>query len=138
MLPSVLPSELTPHSPPIVPSDAPALVDCSGHCIAAPRYRRPRQCLRLPRTVPLLLRLAAQGAMPSRPSLLTTIMEVDETLRPVFLARSPAPSSRKRRISYGRTLSDLWSQIYLAAYQVRVKWWQAALAPDAMEHWQGM
>jgi hypothetical protein len=43
------------------------------------RYRRPRQFRELPRSFPRMLRLAARGAMPSRPSLLYTIAEVDES-----------------------------------------------------------
>jgi len=126
-LPTVL---LRAHDPPF------AALDCSGHCSAAPlgpdspasRYRRPRQCLRLPRTLPLLLRLAARGAMPSQPSLLPTIMEVDESL-------STSAAKRVESSSKRRSLSDLWSHI---AYQVRAEWRQATVAPDAMEHWHGM
>jgi len=123
MLPSVIPPELTLCSPPFALVDAPALVDCIDEpngASPAPRYRRPRQCLRLSRRAPLLLRLAARGAMPSHPSLLPTIMEVDESLYldacPNYLARSPPPhaakcdeSSRKRRTPDPEASSDPWS-----------------------------
>ena len=151
---SVLPCELTLCSPPFASVDAPALVDCSGLCVVeplgaspAPRYRRPRQCLRLSRAAPLLLRLAARGAMPSRPSLLPTIVEVDESLYldacPNFLARSPSPfaakcdeSSRKRRTPEPEACSDPWSHMRLSACPVPVESLQAILTPDAMAHWK--
>ncbi|KAJ1470720.1 hypothetical protein T484DRAFT_1979401 [Baffinella frigidus] len=126
--------------------DAPAFVDCSGHCTDEPRpsptrYRRPRECLRLPRRAPLLLRLAARGAMPS-PSLLPTIMEeVVESLdaEPNYLARSPSnffqtrdESSRKRRTPD----PEVCSELCLSAHPVTVESLQAILTPDAMEHWK--
>ncbi|KAJ1491309.1 hypothetical protein T484DRAFT_1743027 [Baffinella frigidus] len=133
---------------------APAFVDSSGHCTdeplgpnPAPRYRRPRQCIRLPRRASLLLRLAARGAMPSRPSLLPTIMEVDESLHldadPNYLARSPSPSaakcdesSRKRRTPDPEVVSDLWAHMCLSDHPVPFESLEAILTPDAMEHWK--
>jgi len=104
MLSSVLSCELTLRSPSYAQGHAPSLAGCSGFCILsplgrvgvgpspAPRYRRPRQCVHLSPRAPLLMRLAARGAMPSHPSLLPTIMEVDESLYlgPNYLARSPS------------------------------------------------
>jgi len=129
------PSQLTQRSPPLAPLDPPALVYI-GNCIDKPsqtRYRRPRQFLDLPRSYPRTLRLAARGAMPSRPSLLPTIMEVDASLYldvpPTCLSRSPPPSavksdeaSRKRRTPDPEACSDpssVWEGVKLPQTESR-------------------
>ncbi|KAJ1491307.1 hypothetical protein T484DRAFT_1743025 [Baffinella frigidus] len=146
---TMLPSH-TLHSPPVAPLDTPALVDCIGHWTDEPsqtRYRRPRQFRELPRCFPRTLRLAARGAMPSRPSLLPTIMEVDESLHldadPNYLARSPSPSaakcdesSRKRRTPDPEVVSDLWAHMCLSDHPMPFESLEAILTPDAMEHWK--
>ena len=56
-----------------------AMAENSSEAPTLVRYRRPRVFRDLPRSYPRTLRLAARGAMPSRPSLLFTITEVDES-----------------------------------------------------------
>ena len=82
--------------------------------------------------------------MPAHPSLLPTIIEVDESLYLVahtdFLSRSPSLSSRKRPSPDPEMTKDLWSQMIslmdISAYQVPVESLQAILTPEAMDHWK--
>ncbi|KAJ1491343.1 hypothetical protein T484DRAFT_1743045 [Baffinella frigidus] len=122
------------------------------------RYRRPRHFRELPRCYPRTLRLAARGAMPSKPSLLPTIIEVDESLYLYVdiiyfsaLSRSPSPlaaecgeSSRKRRTPERPEIwSDLISQIQMCNsacksldVRIPIESLQTILTEDGFEHWK--
>ena len=160
----------TPTGSTLAPMCSPADTDmeCGRHFIAAPfdqtsvapRYRRPRTSCRLPRSAPLVMRLAAQGALPPCLSLLSTIYEVDESGDlDNFLTPSQSGSSadygepsRKRRTPdpdalqdpvfgaiaapFDQTRSQTCALLCLAAHQMQVDSLEATLTPDVLEHWK--
>ena len=143
-----------------------AMTDNSSDAPTWVRYRRPRQFRELPRSYPRTLRLAARGAMPSRPSLLFTITEGDESnysqssrfavrllawrnavasVSPLQHAapneRTPSPSateSRKRRTPEGGAPERLEIRISRMCYSayMAVESLQATLTDDAFGHWK--
>ncbi|KAJ1487947.1 hypothetical protein T484DRAFT_1940308 [Baffinella frigidus] len=165
---SMLSQQQNAQRPTFAPMGSSADMDCAGHFIAAPfdlnsvapahhhkatprgtselppspepRYRRPRNCRILPRNAPLLLRLAARGALPPHPSLLCTIMEeVDEDLEDDFY-RSPSGSpfaaycqhSGKRRTSEPDTTPQVYAQMCRGVHQMKIESLEEKLTPDAL------